>query len=57
MRYLGPVFKKARRYGISILENEKEFSKGKNVPMHLVNMVINVLNFLTMDCTYMKNKK
>ncbi len=29
MRYLGPVFKKARRYGISILENEKEFSKGK----------------------------
>ncbi|WP_084260948.1 30S ribosomal protein S4 [Mycoplasmopsis felifaucium] len=29
MRYLGPVFKKSRRYGISILENGKEFAKGK----------------------------
>lgn len=29
MRYLGPVFKKSRRYGISILENDKEFVKGK----------------------------
>lgn len=28
-RYTGPIFKKARRYGFSILENEKEFSKGK----------------------------
>ncbi|MBZ4212631.1 30S ribosomal protein S4 [Mycoplasma sp. U97] len=29
MRYLGPIFKKSRRYGISLLENDKEFSKGK----------------------------
>lgn len=29
MRYLGPVFKKARRYGISILETGKEFEKGR----------------------------
>ncbi|WP_096387016.1 30S ribosomal protein S4 [Mycoplasmopsis bovigenitalium] len=29
MRYTGPVFKKARRYGFSILETGKEFSKGK----------------------------
>lgn len=28
-RYLGPVNKKARRYGFSILETGKEFSKGK----------------------------
>jgi small subunit ribosomal protein S4 len=28
-RYTGPSFKKARRYGFSILENEKEFNKGK----------------------------
>ncbi|QBF34914.1 30S ribosomal protein S4 [Mycoplasmopsis phocirhinis] len=29
MRYTGPVFKKSRRYGFSILETGKEFSKGK----------------------------
>ncbi|EGV00342.1 30S ribosomal protein S4 [Mycoplasmopsis columbina] len=29
MRYNGPVFKKARRYGFSILETGKEFAKGK----------------------------
>lgn len=28
-RYIGSTFKKARRYGFSILENGKEFSKGK----------------------------
>ncbi|WP_426460930.1 30S ribosomal protein S4 [Mycoplasma hafezii] len=28
-RYTGPVFKKARRYGFSILETGKEFSKGR----------------------------
>ncbi|WP_425379712.1 30S ribosomal protein S4 [Spiroplasma endosymbiont of Stenodema calcarata] len=28
-RYRGSTFKKARRYGFSILENDKEFSKGK----------------------------
>ncbi|WP_027121136.1 30S ribosomal protein S4 [Mycoplasma leonicaptivi] len=28
-RYTGPVFKKSRRLGFSILENDKEFSKGK----------------------------
>ncbi|AGM25340.1 30S ribosomal protein S4 [Spiroplasma chrysopicola] len=28
-RYLGSTFKKSRRYGFSILENDKEFSKGK----------------------------
>jgi small subunit ribosomal protein S4 len=28
-RYRGSIFKKARRYGFSILENSKEFSKGK----------------------------
>ena len=28
-RYTGPSFKKSRRYGFSILENGKEFSKGK----------------------------
>ncbi|WP_374696322.1 30S ribosomal protein S4 [Spiroplasma endosymbiont of Polydrusus formosus] len=28
-RYRGSIFKKARRYGFSILENNKEFSKGK----------------------------
>ncbi|WP_027334036.1 30S ribosomal protein S4 [Mycoplasma elephantis] len=28
-RYTGPVFKKARRYGYSILESNKEFAKGK----------------------------
>lgn len=28
-RYRGSAFKKARRYGFSILENDKEFSKGK----------------------------
>ncbi|WP_425378036.1 30S ribosomal protein S4 [Spiroplasma endosymbiont of Polydrusus pterygomalis] len=28
-RYRGSIFKKARRYGFSILENDKEFSKGK----------------------------
>ncbi|WP_029512964.1 30S ribosomal protein S4 [Mycoplasmopsis iners] len=28
-RYTGPVFKKSRRYGFSILETEKEFAKGK----------------------------
>ncbi|KUH47421.1 30S ribosomal protein S4 [Mycoplasmopsis meleagridis] len=28
-RYTGPVFKKSRRYGFSILETGKEFSKGK----------------------------
>lgn len=28
-RYTGPVFKKARRLGFSILESGKEFSKGK----------------------------
>ena len=28
-RYTGPTFKKARRYGISILETGKEFAKGK----------------------------
>lgn len=29
MRYRGPIFKKSRRYGISLLENNKEFTKGK----------------------------
>lgn len=29
MRYTGPVFKQSRRYGFSILETGKEFSKGK----------------------------
>lgn len=29
MRYLGPVFKKSRRYGFSLLESNKEFSKGR----------------------------
>nr|WP_318023870.1 30S ribosomal protein S4 [Mycoplasmopsis opalescens] len=29
MRYTDPVFKKSRRYGFSILETEKEFSKGR----------------------------
>lgn len=29
MRYTGPVFKKSRRYGFSILETGKEFAKGK----------------------------
>ncbi|QSF13736.1 30S ribosomal protein S4 [Mycoplasma sp. Mirounga ES2805-ORL] len=29
MRYKGPVFKKSRRYKFSILENGKEFAKGK----------------------------
>ncbi|MGY5139394.1 30S ribosomal protein S4 [Mycoplasmopsis gallinarum] len=29
MRYTGPVFKKSRRYGFSILETGKEFSKGR----------------------------
>lgn len=29
MRYTGSINKKSRRLGISILENEKEFSKGK----------------------------
>ncbi len=28
-RYTGPTFKKSRRFGFSILENEKEFAKGK----------------------------
>lgn len=28
-RYIGPVFKKSRRYGFSILETGKEFAKGK----------------------------
>ncbi len=28
-RYTGPTFKKSRRYGFSILESGKEFSKGK----------------------------
>ncbi|WP_368487204.1 30S ribosomal protein S4 [Spiroplasma sp. DGKH1] len=28
-RYTGSKFKKSRRYGFSILENDKEFSKGK----------------------------
>ncbi len=28
-RYTGPTFKKSRRYGFSILENDKEFNKGK----------------------------
>ncbi|UUD37155.1 30S ribosomal protein S4 [Mycoplasmopsis californica] len=28
-RYTGPVFKKSRRYGYSILESGKEFAKGK----------------------------
>ncbi|MCP4336791.1 MAG: 30S ribosomal protein S4 [Mycoplasma sp.] len=28
-RYTGPSFKKSRRYGFSILENNKEFTKGK----------------------------
>ena len=28
-RYTGPSFKKARRYGMSLLENGKEFNKGK----------------------------
>ena len=28
-RYTGPVNKKARRYGYSLLENNKEFNKGK----------------------------
>jgi len=28
-RYTDSTFKKARRYGFSILENGKEFSKGK----------------------------
>ncbi|WP_434414507.1 30S ribosomal protein S4 [symbiont of Argiope bruennichi] len=29
MRYIGPVYRKSRRLGFSILENNKEFSKGK----------------------------
>lgn len=29
-RYTGPVFKKSRRYGFSILESGKEFAKGKS---------------------------
>jgi len=28
-RYTGPTFKKSRRYGFSVLENGKEFAKGK----------------------------
>ena len=28
-RYIGPIFKKARRFGFSILETGKEFAKGK----------------------------
>ncbi|MBR4486052.1 30S ribosomal protein S4 [bacterium] len=29
MRYTGSIFKKSRRYGISLLENNKEFLKGR----------------------------
>lgn len=28
-RYTGSIYRKSRRYGISLLENNKEFSKGK----------------------------
>ncbi|AWX42662.1 30S ribosomal protein S4 [Metamycoplasma cloacale] len=28
-RYLGSMFKRSRRYGVSLLENNKEFTKGK----------------------------
>ena len=28
-RFLGSMFKRSRRFGISLLENNKEFSKGK----------------------------
>ncbi|WP_373437179.1 30S ribosomal protein S4, partial [Metamycoplasma equirhinis] len=28
-RFIGSIFKKSRRYGISLLENNKEFTKGK----------------------------
>ena len=31
-RYTGPVYKKARRYGFSILENGKELAKKPYVP-------------------------
>ena len=54
-RYLGSMFKRSRRFGISLLENNKEFSKGK--PLHLVNMVLKELNLLIINFTCMKNKK
>ncbi|WP_334686940.1 hypothetical protein [Mycoplasmopsis felis] len=57
-RYTGPVFKKSRRLGFSILETGKEFSKGKKrtyAPGQ--RTVIKEQNYLIMDCTYMKNKK
>ena len=53
-RYIGPVYKKSRRYGFSTLETGKELRKKPTAPgIHgtsrkkLVNMVFN----------YMKNKK
>lgn len=36
-KFVGSMFKKSRRYGISLLENNKEITKGKNVQLPLDN--------------------
>lgn len=56
-RYRGSTFKKARRYGFSILENDKEFSKGKKEQQRQDNMANVDQNYQTTDYNYMKNKK
>lgn len=56
-RYLKSIFKKSRRYNFSLLENNKEFSKGKKEQLRLDNMVLKDLNHLIINSTCMKNKK
>lgn len=56
-KFVGSMFKKSRRYGISLLENNKEFTKAKNVQLPLDNTEQKEANHQTINYTCMKNKK
>lgn len=56
-RYLGSMFKRSRRFGISLLENNKEFSKGKKRTTAPGQHGAKELNLLIINFTCMKNKK
>lgn len=56
-RYLKSIFKKSRRYNFSLLENNKEFSKGKKRTTAPGQHGAKDLNHLIINYTCMKNKK
>jgi Ribosomal protein S4 and related proteins len=52
-RYLGPVWKKSRRLGFSILETGKELQRRPFAPANMANVAANLAS---MEFSYMKNK-